>query len=223
MDLDGTLISGCSSIFLLRELMKSDEVNHEFAQRALNSAEWKQRGLPALRGGIYRNLPLAVKGCPPALMAEAADRAWPELAKTMFPFAQDLVKTLHSHHYTVFLMTGAMWQMAAHVAEMLHIDVCVGAVLEVRDRVFTGELTRAPARTGEKSHLVKSWARSQKIDLTESMAMGNGIRDAEMMELVGKPVAFEPEYDLAPIARRYSWPIVDQDSVLPLCETLVLG
>lgn len=224
LDLDGTLLNGCSSAILLEELIKQPGVHPEYGQAALQAANRKEKKGPStLRGGIYANLPLAVKGLHPSVMDDAAHLAWPNLQKSLFPFARDLVSLLREGDYTTFLVTGAMAQMATLAADFMGVDVCIGAVLRVEGQAFTGELTRAPAQAGMKSELVKSWITSEKFDASTSFALGNGIRDAEMMELVGRAVAFEPDYDLEPVAHKNDWLIADRHTVMVVCEELVRG
>lgn len=224
LDLDGTLLDGCSSALMLRELVKDYRVDHRYAHNALMAADRKEKKGPStLRGGIYKNLPLAVKGVHHSVIAEAAQAAQDSTREALFPFARDLVEMLRDANYVTFLVTGALWQTAAPVAEHLGIDVCIGAFLEVENQSFTGRFTRAPARSGEKRALVRSWAVTEGIDLSDSLAMGNGIRDAEMLELVGRPVAFEPEYDLEPLAHKNNWPIADRHTVLTMCAEMMRG
>ena len=223
LDLDGTLCDGSSSAFLLRELAKEPGVHREYLDAALEAADRKEKKGPStLRGGIYKNYPPAVKGLDISQVTRAAMRAWPAFRKTMFDFVPDLVQLLHSEGFEVVLVTGGPEELARHVRAEYGMSATVGARLETEALKCTGRLAQAPAQAGGKSEYIRSTL-AYGLDLEESFSMGNGIRDAEMMELTGSAVAFEPEFDLAPLAETNGWPVADRSDVLEVCERALTG
>lgn len=223
LDLDGTLCDGSSSAFLLRELAKEPGVHREYLDAALEAAGRKEKKGPStLRGGIYKNYPPAVKGLDISQITQAAYRAWPAFRESMFDFVPDLVELLNSEGFKVILVTGGPEEMARHVRAEYGMYAMTGARLATYAGKCTGTLAQAPARAGEKAAYIQS-ALVYGLDLSRSFSMGNGIRDAEMMELTGSAVAFEPEFDLAPLAETNGWPVADRDNVLEVCGKAVTG
>lgn len=223
LDLDGTLCDGPSSAFLLRELVGVPGVNREYLRAALAAAERKEaKGPSPLRGGVYANYPPAMKGVHIREVWAAAKRAWPAMAQTMLPHTQSLVDMFRERGYLVILVTGGPREMARQVHSVYRMSMVVAADL-ARDNsgICTGELAAAPAKEGEKDRILRDMVRGFKLDMAGSFAMGNGIRDAEMMRLVGRSVAFEPEYDLEPVAQEQGWSIANRDNVLDVCGAVL--
>lgn len=224
LDLDGTLCEESSSAFLLRELAKEPGAHMEYLEAALGAATRKvTKGPTTPRGGIYKNYPPAVRGMEITQVSRAARRAWPAFRDLLFPFVGDLVELLHSKGFQVVLVTGGPEELAWYVMNHYRMYSMVGTRLETRGSRCTGRLASAPARAGEKDICARSLAEAYGFVLEHSFAMGNGIRDAEMMKLTGKAVAFEPEYDLEPLAHERGWPVADRDNVLEVCEKALIG
>lgn len=216
LDLDGTLCVGSSSTPLLQELIDVPGVRQDYLEAALRAANRDEsKGPSRLRGGVYANYPRAVQGLPQHTVRDAALRAWPRMESMLLPFAHEVVEMLYAHSYEPILVTGCIREMADLVAEYLGIGQCFAADLDVRSGYLTSDFVHAPARAGEKQEFVLRLVEDRpEIDLGASLAMGNGVRDAEMMELVGIPVVFEPEKDLADLSGARGWPVVDRLTVM---------
>jgi HAD superfamily hydrolase (TIGR01490 family) len=106
-------------------------------------------------------------------------------------------------HRTV-LITGALDFVVEPLRPLFDEVVC--ASLSVRDDgTFTGELTAAPP-TGEARALVMmEYAAAEGLSLDESVAYADSASDLPMLEVVGHPVAVNPEPKLATIARKRGW------------------
>ena len=61
----------------------------------------------------------------------------------------------------------------------------------------------------EKAARVKQLAAERGIDLDRSYAYSDSINDLPMLELVGNPVAMNPDYRLASLARKRGWQVID--------------
>lgn len=207
LDLDGTLLDGKASIPFLREILSIEGVDRYFVQRALAAAE---SGIP----GVYDNYPLAVKGIHYGFIADAARRAYKDVKGDLFPYAWDLVDYLYVRGYETVIVSGAPEEIVTRLASDTGAHVAWGARIAVRRSRCTGHLETAPARAGEKRKIVLEDALRKGVDLGDCFAMGNDVRDAEMMELVGTPMAFEPTAELADVAGARNWPVVDRASVL---------
>src|SRR4029079_13551444 len=61
----------------------------------------------------------------------------------------------------------------------------------------------------EKARRVKELAEERGIDLLRSFAYSDSINDLPLLELVGNPVAMNPDIPLVRIARRNGWQVID--------------
>jgi phosphoserine phosphatase len=82
-------------------------------------------------------------------------------------------------------------------------------VSEIADGVYTGELA-APFCYGEgKAEAIKAVAEAEGYDLARSYAYTDSAGDLPMLEIVGHPVAVNPDRALEAIAYHRGWPIVE--------------
>jgi len=85
----------------------------------------------------------------------------------------------------------------------------IGTVTEIADGVYTGELA-APFCYGEgKAEAIIAVAEAEGYDLARSYAYTDSADDLPMLEVVGHPVAVNPDRALEAIAYHRGWPIVE--------------
>lgn len=93
------------------------------------------------------------------------------------------------------------------VAEHLGADsvICTRAAVDAHGR-YTGEL-EFYAYGPHKAEAILDLAAREGIDLASSYAYSDSITDLPMLEVVGHPVAVNPDRDLERIARERDWPV----------------
>jgi alcohol-forming fatty acyl-CoA reductase len=120
-----------------------------------------------------------------------------------FPAGMRRVREHRALGHRTVLITGALDFVVEPLKPLF--DEIVAASLSERDGVFTGELQSAPP-TGEARALVMlEYARAEGLSLEESIAYADSASDLPMLEVVGHPVAVNPEPKLATIARKRGW------------------
>jgi fatty acyl-CoA reductase len=79
----------------------------------------------------------------------------------------------------------------------------------VRNGRITGELLAAPPTGETRAAILADYAAAHDCDLGESVAYADSTSDLPMLELVGFPVAVNPETRLSALARKRGW-LVEQ-------------
>ncbi|MCA1726737.1 MAG: haloacid dehalogenase-like hydrolase [Actinobacteria bacterium] len=77
------------------------------------------------------------------------------------------------------------------------------------DGVYTGELEGELCHRDEKARRVFEVAKEQEINLDRSYAYSDSLNDLPLLEMVGNPVATNPDRNLFALARRRGWPVLD--------------
>jgi hypothetical protein len=77
------------------------------------------------------------------------------------------------------------------------------------DGLYTGNLNGPIVHGPEKAARVQELAKEREIDLTRSFAYTDSINDLPLLELVGNPVALNPDRQLRVVARRRGWQVLD--------------
>jgi HAD superfamily hydrolase (TIGR01490 family) len=112
----------------------------------------------------------------------------------------------------VYIVTAASQELAQTLAQVLALDGAIGSQFsEVNDGVYTGTPTGLFIYRSEKALAVKQLAAREDIDLSESYAYSDSESDLPMLEVVGHPVAVNPDRELARVARERGWQILRFD------------
>ena len=120
-----------------------------------------------------------------------------------FPAGIRRVREHRALGHKTLLITGALDVVIEPLRPLFDEVVC--ASLGRRNGRFTGELLEAPPTGEARALIMADYARSNGLDLEESVAYADSASDLPMLEAAGHPVAVNPETKLAAIARKRGW------------------
>jgi phosphoserine phosphatase len=109
---------------------------------------------------------------------------------TLTDGAHDLVSTLHAHGHLVGAVSGGFHQMIDPLAEDLGLDFHRANTLEVGNGLLTGSLVGDIIDAQAKASTLVDWATSYSIDMANTVAIGDGGNDVEMLGQAGVGIAF---------------------------------
>jgi HAD superfamily hydrolase (TIGR01490 family) len=121
--------------------------------------------------------------------------------------ALELFETHRRAGRKVFLVSSSPVEIVEALGDYLSVD----EVIATRGRIdetgrFTGELVFY-AYGPHKAAAIEAAAQRQGIDLAASYAYSDSITDLPMLEVVGHPVAVNPDRELARVARQREWEV----------------
>ena len=140
-----------------------------------------------------------------------------EIASSL-PFsdgAHELMLTLRARGVRTVILSGGFDVFAESVMGALKMDSYVANTLEIVDNKLTGRVIPPVVNADEKRARLISLASSMAIDLSQTMAVGDGANDLKMLEAAGIGVAFRAK----PVVReqaRYQFSHVGLDGALYL-------
>jgi fatty acyl-CoA reductase len=108
--------------------------------------------------------------------------------------------------HRVLLLTGALDVVVQPLAELLEVEVDCAHLLTKEGRL-TGDLQSPPPAGEARATLLEEYASRNGIALAESFAYADSLSDLGMMELVGTPVAVNPDARLSQVAGQRGWRI----------------
>ena len=119
--------------------------------------------------------------------------------------ALELFDEHHAAGHTVIIVSSSPLEVVQPLADYLGADEVIATRAEVdHDGNYTGHL--AFYAYGEhKADAMRELAARRGIDLDESYAYSDSITDAPMLELVGHPVAVNPDKELAKLVKEREW------------------
>ncbi|TFC52529.1 MULTISPECIES: HAD family phosphatase [unclassified Cryobacterium] len=127
-------------------------------------------------------------------------RLWPET-----------VAVAHAHLKAgreVWLVTATAQEVADVIAERLDLTGALGTKLATVDGIFTGQLVDGICHGSRKAVVARGLAEDRGIDLALCWAYSDSHNDIPLLELVGNPVAVNPDTTLRRYALARGWPIM---------------
>ena len=87
-------------------------------------------------------------------------------------------------------MSGGFHETVDRLAEQLGIDYVKANRLEVQQGFLTGQVLGEIVTKDTKLAMLKSWAAENKLELNQTIAMGDGANDLPMIQAAGIGIAF---------------------------------
>ena len=106
------------------------------------------------------------------------------------PGAEELVDELHKRGYKVGLVSGGFHETVDRLAEQLGIDYVKANRLEIQQGFLTGQVLGEIVTKDTKLAMLKAWAAENKLELNQTIAMGDGANDLPMIQAAGIGIAF---------------------------------
>ncbi len=106
--------------------------------------------------------------------------------------------------HRVLLLTGALDVVVEPLAELLEVEVDCAHLL-VKDGRLTGDLQSPPPAGEARGALLQEYAERNAVVLADSFAYADSLSDLPMLELVGTPVAVNPDARLSQVAGQRGW------------------
>jgi HAD superfamily hydrolase (TIGR01490 family) len=121
-----------------------------------------------------------------------------------------------------YIVTAASQELATMLAQVLALDGAIGSQFsEVQDGVYTGRPAGLFVYRSDKARAVQELAEREHIDLEASYAYSDSESDLPMLQVVGHPVAVNPDQELARVARQHGWQILRFDRLGRRLKTAV--
>jgi HAD superfamily hydrolase (TIGR01490 family) len=127
-------------------------------------------------------------------------RLWPET-----------VAVAHAHLAAgreVWLVTATAQEVADVIAERLDLTGALGTRLDTVDGIFTGRISDGICHGSRKAVVARDLAEAREIDLAHCWAYSDSHNDIPLLELVGNPVAVNPDSTLRRYALARGWPVM---------------
>jgi HAD superfamily hydrolase (TIGR01490 family) len=139
-----------------------------------------------------------------AIVREAIDEV---IEPIVFEEALELIRQHRADGRLVAIVSASPIEVVEPLSEHLGADLAIGTEAKVENGRYSGELVRY-AYGPEKAVAIRELAEERGIDLAASYAYSDSVTDLPMMELVGHPVAVNPDRPLLRIAREREWEVV---------------
>jgi phosphoserine phosphatase len=176
-------------LFDVDSTLIKQEVIDLLADKSGHGNEVQQITARAMRGEIDFAQALSkrvslLKGLPESVFAEV-------LSQISFAEGFDeLFSYLRKNGFLVGAVSGGFHNVLDKLFAQLQLDFLKANVLEVVDGKLTGKITAAPVDRLAKAQALREFAALHKIELENTVAVGDGANDIDMIELAGLGVSY---------------------------------
>lgn len=126
------------------------------------------------------------------LLAGLPDTVFAEVRSeiTLTDGAAELVSLLHEKGHCVALVSGGFTNILQPIVAELGIDFFRANTLEVVAGVLTGKVVGEIVDRAGKATALREFAQACQVQLNDTVAIGDGANDLDMMALAGVSIAF---------------------------------
>lgn len=128
-----------------------------------------------------------------------------EYKDQVYTYTRDLIKSLKNDGYFMLAISGSHHELVSKLSEYYGFDDSIGSKYERSGEGFSGS---ASIPSFDKADALSNLVSKHHLTYTESVAIGDSLSDAAMLELVENPIAFNPDKKLFKQAQSNQWKIV---------------
>jgi HAD superfamily hydrolase (TIGR01490 family) len=217
LDIDGTLYPGALGIPLLQALTAdgiSDKSKSEDIFKVINKYRLNEIDFQTMATGAYTLYAEAIAGISQTVMQRIARQVWQQEQSKLFPFVPKLIDILKSQGYSIVLISGSPNEIVCCLAEEFGILKYQGSTFATDQGKYSGKVILLSGTIGKKYSILLEMVKDWRVNLEESFAMGDSITDTVLLQIVGKPLVFEPHPSLMLVAQEKGWLVTNRNDVL---------
>ncbi|MGB7982267.1 MAG: HAD-IB family hydrolase [Candidatus Nanopelagicales bacterium] len=212
-DVDNTIIRGSSFAVLARGMADRDYFTTaevmEFTWKQLKYVMSGKENLDDMAQATENGL-LFVKDREQAEIEDVAEVAYDErMVGRLWAGTVELAEAHKALGHEVWLVSATPVEVAGVIARRLGLTGGLGTIAEVADGRYTGRLEGLPLHGAAKVAAVQRLATERGMDLARCAAYSDSANDIPMLNVVGCPVAINPDGPLRAHARAEGWQIRD--------------
>jgi len=201
------IVSDADSTFFRQEVIELIAEHAGTREQVAAVTERAMRGELDFAGSLRERV-ATLAGVP----VEALDKV--RAAVELMPGARELVAECHARGWAFGLVSGGFEEIAVPIARELGIELVRANRLEVADGVLTGRTIGPVIDRAAKAATLREWAAQAGVPLEQTVAVGDGANDLDMIGLAGVGVAFNAK----PLVREQAPHVIEDrlDNLLAL-------
>jgi HAD superfamily hydrolase (TIGR01490 family) len=209
-DIDGTIFRKNLHFELLTELIYSGvfkitskkEINKLYSDWINQKHTYEEHRDKMVE--IYRK---NIVGCQERDIEEVAKKVVGLNHQRVYIFTKKLIEELKRRRYYLLIISGSPVEIVSKYAEHFEFDNFFGSIYDKDEKGFyNGEEAFVPVLN--KGKVVNNFVKENNLSLEKSVGVGDTESDAKFLEIVERPIAFNPNKGLKKIAENKNWEII---------------
>ncbi len=210
-DVDGTIFRSSLLIQVVNRLIEKEifptstrRVYEREYERWLNREGDYDEYISAVVKAFVKHL----KGVHYSALADAAEEVVDEQSKRVYRYTRDLLKDLKKRGYFLLAVSHSPKTVLDKFCPRLGFDKTYGMLYEIGPQeCFTGNIMEEHLILN-KASIVRRAVEKENLTLAHSIGVGDTETDIPFLEMVAKPICFNPNSKLYRYAKRMKWDVV---------------
>ena len=210
-DVDGTIFRSSLLIQVVNRLIEKEvfptstrRVYEREYERWLNREGDYDEYINAVVRAFVKHL----KGVHYSALADAAEEVVDEQSKRVYRYTRDLLKDLKKRGYFLLAVSHSPKTVLDKFCPRLGFDKTYGMLYELGPQeCFTGNIIEEHLILN-KASFVRRAVEKENLTLQHSIGVGDTETDIPFLEMVAKPICFNPNSKLYRYAKRMKWNVV---------------
>jgi HAD superfamily hydrolase (TIGR01490 family) len=213
-DIDGTIFRSSLLIELVEQLVAEGifppeaQDEYEVPYRA-----WRNREghYDAYIAAIIKTFLTHIKGVHYGTFADVGRQVVAMKSKRVYRFTRDLLSELKERGYTLIAISQSPKTILDEFCEQYGFDKVYGRIYEIGPQdQFTGTVTEEHLIQNKATIAKRVFERHPELTKVGSVAVGDTDGDISLLELVDRPICFNPNQTLYTHAKRNGWEVVGE-------------
>ena len=210
-DVDGTIFRSSLLIQLVERLIENGTFPKETRKVYAKQYErWLNREgeYPEYIHGVVQAFNKHLKGVHYGELADAAETVVDEQWRRVYRYSRDLLKDLKRQGYYLLAVSHSPKTVLDKFCPRMGFDKTYGIVYEIGPQeCFTGNMMEEHLILN-KAAILKRAVEKENLTLTHSIGVGDTETDIPFLEMVAKPICFNPNMKLYTYAKRSKWKVI---------------
>ena len=206
-DMDKTLLADNSGSLYMKYRYQRGEISGFDLLKGFGAYLQYKMGILDIRNWT-KTMMVQFRGQSEAELEQEAIK-WVEemVIQTIYPEAEERVRYHQEQGHVVAIVSGATRFVVRPIAQRLGIEHMLFTRLEVEQGHFTGRVIEPICFEEGKIYWLQQFIEEHGVDLAKSWFYTDSITDLPLMDIVGHPVAVNPDPFLYRTAVRRRWPV----------------
>lgn len=205
--MDKTIIAENSASVYLRDGWERGEVTVRDLARGVGAYFQYKLGVLDVQAWAVQMLRELEGKLETAMFEEGRSLFEKHMAAKVYPEAARLIGEHLAKGHVVAIVSGSIRCLVEPLAESLSVEHVLCTELEAVDGVLTGRCIEPICLEDGKIYWLQGFIERHQIDLARSWFYTDSITDLPLLDLVGHPVATNPDPMLYRTANRRGWPV----------------
>lgn len=211
-DVDGTIFRSSLFIELVEQMIKEElfpSTAHDFYHEEYRAWLEREGSYDDYITGVIESFYANIKDVHYGDFADVGRRVVALQSKRVYRYTRDLIKELKSQGYFLIAISQSPKTILDEFCQQYGFDKVYGRVYEIgpQDR-FTGKVTDIHLIENKATIVKRFFDKNPNFTKTGSIAVGDSDGDITLLEMVDRPICFNPNQVLYTQAKRNGWEVV---------------